>query len=245
MAIFIFALLPFVCSSQNHTEKIIYQRSYKHIIHELTSGLSYQIMLHGFLLWASMGFLMPIGILVIRMSNRQECRRRLKIILYIHATLQVLSLLLVTAAAIMSIRNFENSFKNNHQRIGLALYGAIWLQTGTGFLRPDRGSKGRSIWFSVHWLLGITVSILGIINIYTGLQAYHTKTLINTGVWNLAFTVEIAVIMFIYLLQEKWHYVKQSRVILSNEPIRPTDQETSSTDEKKELSAMPSSSEPC
>lgn len=38
-----------------------------------------------------MGFLMPIGILVIRMSNRQECRRRLKIILYIHATLQVIN----------------------------------------------------------------------------------------------------------------------------------------------------------
>ncbi|XP_009777672.1 cytochrome b561 domain-containing protein At4g18260-like isoform X1 [Nicotiana sylvestris] len=211
----------------------------------LTPELSYQIMLHGFLLWTSMGFLMPIGILIIRMSYRQECRRRLKIILYIHATLQVLSLLLVTAAAIMSIRSFENYFKYNHQRIGLALYGVIWLQTGTGFLRPDRGSKGRSIWFSVHWLLGITVSLLGIINIYTGLQAYHTKTLRSTSVWNLTFTVEIAVIVFIYLLQQKWHYIMQSGVILGNEPVQPTDQETSSTYEKKELSAMPSSSEPC
>ncbi|PHT63508.1 hypothetical protein T459_32659 [Capsicum annuum] len=39
---------------------------------------------------ASMGFLMPIGILVIRMTNRHEkCGRKLKIILYTHATLQI------------------------------------------------------------------------------------------------------------------------------------------------------------
>ncbi|KAM3306605.1 hypothetical protein P3S67_013475 [Capsicum chacoense] len=51
--------------------------------------LSFQIILHGFLLWASMGFLIPIGILVIRMKNRYEqCGRRLKIIFYTYATLQ-------------------------------------------------------------------------------------------------------------------------------------------------------------
>lgn len=52
--------------------------------------LSFQIILHGFLLWASMGFLMPIGILVIRMTNRhEECGTRLKII---HAISQVTNL---------------------------------------------------------------------------------------------------------------------------------------------------------
>ncbi|KAK4713990.1 hypothetical protein R3W88_019897 [Solanum pinnatisectum] len=152
---------------------------------------SFQIILHGFLLWASMGFLMPIGILVIRMTNRhEECGTRLKII---HATLQILSFLLVTTAAIISIGNFDNSFTNNHQRIGLAVYAAIWLQ------------------FSVHWLLGVTVSLLGIINIYAGLQSYHTRTMRSTSVWNLAFTVEIVVILFIYLLQEKWALYKANQ----------------------------------
>ncbi|KAF3658162.1 putative phytochrome C-like [Capsicum annuum] len=85
-----------------------------------------------------MGFLMPIGILVIRMTNRHEqCGRRLKIILYTHATLQILSFLLVTVATIMSIGNFDNSFTNNHQKIGLAIYGAIWLQAATGGFKPD------------------------------------------------------------------------------------------------------------
>ncbi|KAK4369304.1 hypothetical protein RND71_013096 [Anisodus tanguticus] len=181
--------------------------------------LSFQIILHGFLLWASMGFLMPIGILVIRMSNRQECERRQKILLYVHATLQMLSLLIVTVAAIMSIGSFDNSFTNSHQRIGLAVYGAIWLQAATGVYKPDRGSKGRIIWFPVHWILGVTVSLLGIINIYTGLQKYHTRTLRSTSVWNLAFTVEIVVILFIYLVQEKWNHIKQIKSDLVNETV--------------------------
>ncbi|KAM3301406.1 cytochrome domain-containing protein [Capsicum chacoense] len=182
--------------------------------------LSFQIILHGCLLWASMGFLMPIGILVIRMTNRHEqCGRRLKIILYTHTTLQILSFLLVTVATIMSIGNFDNSFTNNHQKIGLAIYGAIWLQAATGVFKPDRESKGRSIWFSIHWLLGVTVSLLGIINIYTGLQSYHTRTMKNISVWNLAFTVEIVVYLFIYLLQEKWPYIKQIRSDLLDETV--------------------------
>ncbi|KAG5596541.1 hypothetical protein H5410_037773 [Solanum commersonii] len=83
-----------------------------------------------------MGFLIPIGILVIRTTNRyEECGTRLKII---HATSQILSFLLVTAAAIMSIGNFDKSFTNNHQRIGLAVYAAIWLQAATGIFNPDR-----------------------------------------------------------------------------------------------------------
>lgn len=36
-----------------------------------------------------MGFLMPIAILVIRMSNKEQNGRRLKMIVYTHASLQV------------------------------------------------------------------------------------------------------------------------------------------------------------
>ncbi|KAK4363154.1 hypothetical protein RND71_018395 [Anisodus tanguticus] len=38
----------------------------------------------------------------------------------------------------MSIGSFDNSFTNKHQRIGLAVYGAIWVQAATGVYKPDR-----------------------------------------------------------------------------------------------------------
>ncbi|KAL5126425.1 Cytochrome b561 domain-containing protein [Glycine soja] len=70
------------------------------------------------------------GILVIRLSNREGNQRRLRIIFYVHAVLQEskLAVLLATAGAIMSIKSFNNSFSNNHQRLGVALYCIIWLQ---------------------------------------------------------------------------------------------------------------------
>lgn len=52
--------------------------------HQLLS----QIVVHGFLLWASLGFLTPVGILAIRLSNREEHGRRRKIMFFIHAVTQ-------------------------------------------------------------------------------------------------------------------------------------------------------------
>lgn len=51
---------------------------------------------------------------------------------------QVIAVLLATAGAIMSIKNFNNLFNNNHQRLGVALYGVIWLQVLVGIIRPQR-----------------------------------------------------------------------------------------------------------
>lgn len=47
-------------------------------------------------------------------------------------------MVLATIGAIMSLRTLENSFDNNHQRLGLALYAAMWLQFLTGVFRPSR-----------------------------------------------------------------------------------------------------------
>ncbi|KAI9176541.1 hypothetical protein LWI28_004051 [Acer negundo] len=202
---------------------------------KLSPKLHSEITVHGFLLWASMGFLMPVGILMIRMSNREQCGRRLRIIFYAHAISQTLSVLLSTAGAILSIKNFNNSFSNHHQKIGVALYGIIWLQALIGFLRPHRGCKGRSVWFFAHWLLGTSVCLLGILNIYTGLQAYHEKTSRSIHLWTIIFTIQLSFMAFIYLLQDKWVYMQKQGVILGNEPIRSTDKEISTRNKLKGL----------
>ncbi|KAF9589356.1 hypothetical protein IFM89_022965 [Coptis chinensis] len=133
----------------------------------------------------------------------------------------MLSVLLATAGAVMSIKNFENAFNNNHQRIGVGLYGIIWVQALIGFLRPRRGSKQRSMWFFAHWLSGTAITILGIMNVYTGLQAYHRRTYKSVKLWSTLFTAEICLIVFLYLFQDKWDYLKKQGVILGSEPVKP------------------------
>ncbi|TYG45517.1 hypothetical protein ES288_D11G180400v1, partial [Gossypium darwinii] len=112
---------------------------------------------------------------------------------------QILFVLLVTVGAIMSIKNFNNSFNNHHQRLRGALYGIIWLQALTGALRSCRGSKGGSAWFIAHWLLGTAVCILSVINIYTGSGALHEKTSESTRLWTIILIAENCLIVFIYL----------------------------------------------
>ncbi|XP_027087923.1 cytochrome b561 domain-containing protein At4g18260-like [Coffea eugenioides] len=190
------------------------------IKHHQDSQKTFYIAVHGILLWVSMGFLMPVGILVIRMASAQEFHRTtLKVFFYLHAIAQVLSVLLATAGAVISIRSFENSFNNCHQRLGLGLYGAIYVQILTGFRRPRRGRKSRSVWYLFHWIMGTAISFVGVFNTYTGLKAYHSKTSKSTSLWTALFTAQVLVMAFFYLFQDKWDYMKKQGVILGNEPI--------------------------
>ncbi|KAL6140428.1 hypothetical protein ACLB2K_058727 [Fragaria x ananassa] len=183
---------PLFTSSQEHVKGV---RNHKEQIHEnqMSRKLLFEVKLHGFLLWASMGFLMP-----------------------------TLSLLLSTAGAVMSFRNFNNSFNNKHQRLGVGLYGLIWLQALIGIVRPQRDSRGRRMWFLVHWILGTAISVLGVLNIYTGLVAYHEKTSKGIKFWIIVFTAEVCFITFFYLFQEKWDYIQKQGLTLGNESKRAT-----------------------
>ncbi|KAH7840416.1 hypothetical protein Vadar_016552 [Vaccinium darrowii] len=132
---FIFLTLPLVSCSPHQASN---NQSIKQNNHKMRHEMTPEMTVHGLLLWASMGFLMPLGILTIRMSNREKCKRWFKLLFYFHAILQTVSVLLATAGAILSLKSFENSFNNHHQRIGLALYAGMWLQAFIGFRRPHR-----------------------------------------------------------------------------------------------------------
>ncbi|KAH6780751.1 Glutamyl/glutaminyl-tRNA synthetase [Perilla frutescens var. hirtella] len=196
-------LVPLVASD---TRKHNMNASNKLKIHKMTPHphyLSYEIKLHGFLLWASVGFLMPLSILI----KRTSCTNP-RIIFYTHAITQVLAVLVAAAGGVISIKYFDNSFSNDHQIIGLVFYAAIWLQTLLSIFRPPRGSRGRNIWFVFHWVVGIAASLLGVINVFTGLQAYNKRTLEDVRVWTISFVIEVSFMLLVYLLQEKWHYLR-------------------------------------
>ncbi|GMH01493.1 hypothetical protein Nepgr_003332 [Nepenthes gracilis] len=188
----------------------------------LSPEMKFDITLHGLLLWASMGFFTPVGVLIIRMFSRfgEDCGTKLRVLFYFHPVFQMLSVLLATAGAVMSIKSFENAFNNNHQRIGLSLYLAIWVQTVLGFCRPQRGSRSRrrSVWYFGHWALGTTITIVGIINIYTGLEAYEKMTSESVWLWTILFTAEVSFVAFLYLFQDKWDYIMQKQGISTSAP---------------------------
>ncbi|GER26032.1 cytochrome b561/ferric reductase transmembrane protein family [Striga asiatica] len=182
------------------------------------SHKTFDIQLHGILLWASIGFLMPVGILAMRISSCSDGIHpsRRKILFYTHSISQVLSVLAVTIGAVLSIKKFENTFENSHQRIGLALYAAVYFQLVIGCRRPKRGTTSRRTWYFLHWLLGTTICLVGILNTYTGLQAYRKKTSKSATLWAVVFTAQVSFMVIFYLFQDKWEYILKQGMIASD-----------------------------
>ena len=87
----------------------------------------------------------------------------------------------------------------------------------------------------MHWILGTGLSLLGVLSIYTGLQAYHEKTSRKISLWTTMFTVEICLITFFYLFQDKWMYIQKQGVILGDEltSLTTTTDQVASPREKK------------
>ncbi|MCD7445952.1 hypothetical protein HAX54_024656 [Datura stramonium] len=93
-AIFASLLLPpfIVCLSNEDIQLNSQLISINQHVTKVNSHRIFDIEIHGILLWASMGFLMPAGILTIRLSNTEECSTtKLKVLFYVHGTLQGLS----------------------------------------------------------------------------------------------------------------------------------------------------------
>ncbi|XP_078167963.1 cytochrome b561 domain-containing protein At2g30890-like [Carex rostrata] len=231
-------IVPSVESARNITDQSHNDSQSRPL--KLNPKLSLQIKIHALLLWGSVGFLMPIGILVIRFASSCTCGKYSRVLFYLHVVLQTAAVALATAGAVLSLKNFQNSFNNTHQRIGLALYGFIWFQPLLGFLRPNRGVKARSVWYLIHWLIGIIICMVGIANIYIGLHTYHEKTSKSVRLWVVLFTIEISLIGFAYLLQDRWQYILEQGARHCDEQIRPTDNMNSpSTSVNKEHVAIP------
>ncbi|XP_070678047.1 uncharacterized protein [Malus domestica] len=246
---YLLLLLPLVgCSFHEDVNQHSSHNNIKENIHKLSPRMTSNVTVHGLLAWFSIGFLMPLGILVIRMSVREERgTTRAKVLFYLHVILQMLSVLVATAGAVMSLRNFENSFNNHHQRLGLALYGSIWIQTLIGFFRPHRGKKEWSFWYLAHWMLGTMISLFGIINIYTGLEAYHKRTQRSSGLWTILFTAEVSFIAACYLFQDKRDYIQKQGVISNLEQpitIRQQDEETAQRQQQIQRDLLPDQ-QPC
>lgn len=63
---------------------------------QLSPQMTFNVTVHGLLLWFSMGFLMPVGILIIRLSVREEQgTTRAKVLFYFHVIFQARFLQLI------------------------------------------------------------------------------------------------------------------------------------------------------
>lgn len=178
---------------------------------------------HGFLMWASIGFCMPLGILIVRMMKgalkRGESTRKLQILVNSHICIQVVGVCLSVAGGVVALTKFGKEFPFTHERLGLSLLIAAWSMPIIGFLRPDRGQPVRPFWYGLHWLVGTATVILGFINIYIGMHVYELISSKSLRTWNILFSIQLSVMGLIYLAQDRWGYLQEQGQV--SKPIAP------------------------
>lgn len=169
---------------------------------------------HGFLMWASFGFLLPLGLIIIRFSKsiRQggvKSPRQLEGVRYAHIVIQMLGIILATVGGAVALDKFGDEFRYTHQRLGLALLVLVWLQFFVGVIRPTFGSRVRPFWYGLHWILGTGAAVLGFISIFIGMHVYELISRKSLRTFNILFSIQLGIFSVIYLLQDRWDYLRQ------------------------------------
>lgn len=168
------------------------------------------IKVHGWLMWLSMGLLMPVAIILVRFSSGYREKGDLKTVrtlVYAHIFVQVIAVLAVICSAVVAITKFDNAFTYTHERLGLALWILVWLAPLVGLIRPQHGVRSRPIWYGIHWILGTAGVVLGFYNIYTGLHAYEVMSGTSLRTLQILFSIQLSFCALLYLTQDRWQYL--------------------------------------
>ncbi|KAL7444816.1 hypothetical protein ACHAXM_009450 [Skeletonema potamos] len=101
--------------------------------------------------------------------------------LYTHAGLNSLNYIFTVVGFSVAVnttsREMDDHFDRTHPRMGLSIFILLSFQVLGGFLRPSKEIKStlRKTWEGVHHLLGITLFVLGVYQLYTGLSMYRER----------------------------------------------------------------------
>ncbi|XP_050206675.1 cytochrome b561 and DOMON domain-containing protein At3g25290-like [Mercurialis annua] len=154
--------------------------------------------IHGVLNAVSWGILFPIGAIIARYLRSFQSAD--PIWFYLHVGCQVSAYAIGVAGWGMGIKlgseskGFEYS---GHRRIGISLFALATLQIFALFLRPKKDHKYRFYWNLYHHGVGYAILILGILNVFKGLDILNPE-----GKWKSAYIIVIAVLGAIALLLE-------------------------------------------
>ncbi|MCD7455876.1 hypothetical protein HAX54_029978 [Datura stramonium] len=158
-----------------------------------TTGASSQLNkknLHGLLNAVSWGIMMPIGILF---------ARYLKVFsdpawFYLHSIWQITAYVIGGVGWVTGLQLGSESHGiqfTAHRTIGIVLFSLATLQASAMLLRPKRDHKHRIYWNIYHRSVGYSIVVLGIINIFKGLnilkpekkwETAYIATLVGLGI---------------------------------------------------------------
>ncbi|GBG66872.1 hypothetical protein CBR_g72628 [Chara braunii] len=170
--------------------------------------------LHAWLMWLSFGVLFPCGVFVARYAKRWNPGW-----FDMHVACQGIGVVVSAVPAIIALSEFDG-LDGLHGRLGLAILIMVWCQAVLALARPSKTARTRLPWYFVHWLFGTGALFLGLLNVYLGLDVLPSKlpAFGRSPAWKIAFSVQVAIIVFLYVLLNDWRYISSQRAGLPPPP---------------------------
>ncbi|XP_008792963.1 cytochrome b561 and DOMON domain-containing protein At3g25290-like [Phoenix dactylifera] len=152
--------------------------------------------IHGILNAVSWGILLPIGAIFARYLKTFQSADPAWF--YLHVSCQLIGYIVGVAGWGTGLNlGSKGIHQTTHRNIGITLFSLGTLQVFALFLRPNKDHKYRFYWNIYHYLVGYTVIILGIINVFKGLKILDTDQK-----WTTAYIIVICILGGIALLLE-------------------------------------------
>ncbi|KAK3004660.1 hypothetical protein RJ639_018277 [Escallonia herrerae] len=172
--------------------------------------------IHGILNAVSWGILFPIGAIVARYLRVFQSADPAWF--YLHASCQVSAYAIGVAGWGTGLKLGSESkgvTYSSHRNIGIALFCLATVQIFALFLRPKKDHKYRYYWNIYHHGLGYSILVLGIINVFKGLDILDPSKK-----WKSAYVIVLAALGVIALLLEAitWVVVLRRKSSRSTKP---------------------------
>ncbi|KAM0044506.1 putative cytochrome b561 and DOMON domain-containing protein [Helianthus debilis subsp. tardiflorus] len=159
--------------------------------------------IHGILNAVSWGILFPVGIMIARYLRTFPAADPAWF--YLHGSLQVSAYGIGVAGWVTGLKLGSESKGveyTTHRNIGITLFCLATLQVLALFLRPKKGHKIRFYWNIYHHGTGFAVAILGILNVFKGLEI-----LSPSSKWRLSYIIIISSLGIIAIILEAFTWI--------------------------------------
>nr|GLL42819.1 cytochrome b561 and DOMON domain-containing protein At3g25290-like [Ipomoea trifida] len=172
--------------------------------------------IHGILNAVSWGVLFPFGVIIARYLRTFKSADPAWF--YLHIVCQLSAYVIGVAGWATGLKLGSQSkgvMYSGHRNIGIALFSLATVQMFALLLRPKKDHKYRFYWNIYHYGVGYSILVLGIINVFKGLDI-----LSPAKKWKSAYIVVLVVLGVVALLLEvvTWTVVLRRRSSKSTKP---------------------------
>ncbi|KAL5562192.1 hypothetical protein UlMin_031939 [Ulmus minor] len=172
--------------------------------------------IHGILNGVSWGILFPLGAIIARYIRTFESADPAWFYLHVFCQISAYAIGVAGWATGMKLGGESHGIVwTGHRNIGIALFCLATVQIFALFLRPKKDHKYRFYWNIYHHGLGYSIIILGILNVFKGLDILHPAQK-----WKSSYIIAIAVLGGVALFLEAvtWIVVLRRKSSRSTKP---------------------------